>query len=73
MLITNEPHEQLEIKPDYHNECMSLVQRRRASVMDEWNIKVIILNREEALKIHQSITDNILSPRRYSIANLRRR
>ncbi len=72
MLITNEPHEQLEIKPDYHNESMSLVQRRRASVMDEWNIKVMILSKRECLAIHQAITDNILSPRRYSIANQRR-
>lgn len=72
MLITKEPHEELEIKPDYNNESMSLVQRRRASVMDEWNIKVIILSKRECLAIHQAITNHMLSPRRYSIANLRR-
>lgn len=72
MNITMEPHQELEIKPDYNNQSMSLVQRRRTSVMDEWNIKVMILSKRECLAIHQAITDNILSPRRYSIANLRR-
>ncbi len=72
MLITDEPHEQLEIKPMVNNESMSLVQRRRAKITDEWNIKVIILSKRECLAIHQAITDHILSPRRYSIASLRR-
>ncbi len=72
MLITNEPHEQLEIKPNNDNESMSLVQRRRANIVDEWNIKIMILSKREALAIHQAIQDHILSPRRYSTANLRR-
>ena len=60
MLIINEVHEQLEIKPNSDNESMSLVQRRRARVMDEWNVKVIILNKRECLAIHRAITDHIL-------------
>ena len=61
MLITKEPHEELEIKPMVNNEFMSLVQRRRASVMDEWNIKVMILSKRECLAIHQAITDNTIT------------
>ena len=59
-LITDEPHEILEIRPT--NDAISLVQKRRASVMDEWNIKVIIFNRREALLIHKAISDVVLSP-----------
>ena len=55
MLITKEPHEELEIKPNNDNESMSLVQRHRANMMDEWNIKVMILSERECLAIHQAI------------------
>ena len=72
MIITKEPHEELEIKPDYNNESMFLIQRRRARVMDEWNIKVMILSKREGEAIARAITNNILSPKRYSLASLRR-
>lgn len=69
-LITNEPHEQLELRPSMDNNSISLVQKRRARVVDEWNTKIIILNREEALKIHKAIADIMLAPK-YSLARVR--
>ncbi len=63
MIITDEPHEILEIKPNNDNESMSLVQKRRARVVDEWTIKVIILSKRECLAIHKEITNNILYKR----------
>ena len=61
--IVDEPHEQLEVRPE-NNEAIALVQKRRASVMNEWNTKIIILNRREALKVHHAISDIVLSPAR---------
>ena len=65
-VITNEPHEILEIRPSFNgfNDVgISLVQKRRANIVDEWNIKVIILNKREALLVHKAISDVMLSPR----------
>lgn len=65
-VITNEPHEILEIRPT--NDAISLVQKRRASVMDEWNIKVIILNERE----YEAVANYKRSPRlAYQVAGRR--
>lgn len=61
MIITKEPHEELEIKP--MNDSMALVQKRRANITDAWNIKVMILSKRECLAIHQAISDNIIYKR----------
>ena len=64
--ITNEPHEILEVRPTIGNN-VSLVQKRRARVVDDWNIKVIILSEREALAVHKAISDIVLAPpQRYS-------
>ena len=63
MIITNEPHEILEVRPTNDNDSITLVQKRRASIQDEWNIKVIILNRREALAVRKAIEDAMLSLR----------
>lgn len=63
MLITNEPHEILEVRPTNDNDSITLVQKRRASIQDEWNIKIIILNRREALTVRKAIEDAMLSLR----------
>ena len=66
-MITNEPHEILETRPTNDNDSIALVQKRRASIQDEWNIKTIILNRREALALRKDIEDTVLFRRpRYS-------
>lgn len=60
--IINEPLEQLEVRPGA--DTISLVKKTRRQVMDEWDMKVIVLNRREALAIHKAISDVFLpSPR----------
>ena len=62
-IIINEPLEQLEVRPGA--DTISLVKKTRRQVMDEWDIKIIVLNRREALAIHKAISDVYLSlPRR---------
>lgn len=65
--IINEPLEQLEVRPGA--DSISLVKKTRRQVMDEWNMKVIVLNRREALGVHKAISDVFLLPprRSYSI------
>ena len=58
--ILDDAHETLEIK-EGNNDTISLVQRRRSSILAEWNIKIIILNRKEALLIHHAISDIFLT------------
>lgn len=62
MLIVNEPLEILELNP-MNNDCISLVQKKRAKILDEWNTKIIILNRREALLVRKGISDIMFTPR----------
>ena len=59
--IINEPLEILELRPSA--DTISLVKKTRRQVVDEWDIKIIVLNRREALAIHKGIADVFLSPR----------
>lgn len=61
-VILNEPHEHLEVKPG-NNDTVALVQKRCTSSLAEWNIKVMVLNRPEALKVYHAIGDIVLSPK----------
>ena len=62
MIITKEPHEELEIR-SAANDTMLLVMKDRSSTMDEWNIRYKLLNKRECLAIHQAITDHIIYKR----------
>ena len=59
MIIKDTAFQILEVKP-MENDALSIVEKNL--VNSEWNTKVIILNRREALLIHQAISDIILSP-----------
>ena len=59
-VLLDGPYERLEVKTGMDNECLGLVQKRRTNAQDEWNTKVIILNKREQLRIHQIITGTIL-------------
>lgn len=54
-VIVNEPHEQLELRPSADNNSISLVQKRRPNITDEWNIKVIILNVKQAYAVRTAL------------------
>ena len=56
MIITDEPGEKLEIK--FEDDRFALVHR--IGDIDGWTTKVTILNKREALLIHQAIGDFIL-------------
>ena len=60
-VIIDEPHEILEVRPLTDPDSISIVQKRRANIMDEWNIKVIILNVKEAVAIHNAMANFIFS------------
>ena len=72
MLITDELYEQVELIVQNDGDRITIRQRNRTRVSEEWSDwKPPIFNRRESLAIHQAITDNILSPKRYSISHLR--
>jgi len=54
--ITNEATEQIDL--DVQDERFSLIERTKKE--DGWKVKVVILNKREALKLHQAISEEIL-------------
>ena len=61
-IITDEPYEILEVRPNNENGSISLVQKRRNSTVEEWQVKVVVLNQREALRVYKAISDIVLSP-----------
>ena len=58
-IIIDEPHEKLVVKPG-DNDTVVLILKRLSDYSKEWNTKVIILNRREALLINQAISQILL-------------
>ncbi len=57
MIITNTPFQKLEVKP-MNNDAIAIVEKNK--VDGEWILKIIILNRRQALGIYQAISDIVL-------------
>ena len=56
--IANEPNEQLDL--DVQDGRFNLIQRLK-EMGDNWRVKVIIMNKREALKLHQAIQQEVLN------------
>jgi len=55
--ITNNPYQQLKMV-ELNDDSIGIVEKTKTN--GDWQTKVIVLNKREALGIHQAISDYIL-------------
>ena len=60
--ITEGIYETLEVRTD--EDRIAIRQKQRTRIGEDWNIKVTILNKREALGVFEAISDAVLQGKR---------